>query len=291
MEDKLAFVQFLHPGAEHSSGNWNTGTHGRRFVKVYGSYLESEQIHQDDLTFWCEWEPEAKLIKTFDNPARHEPKYLWKPYYCSPNRKSQLQNTDPFVFGEQFYYVCCQQWKKENPTQLKFLERGSIILFGSHLGRCFVLDTVFVVANSVDITSRNHLRQSVPQTYKDVTLSWIFPDNGSSSCAPNKEIEPCVASEFRLYIGANYNNPVAGMFSYFPCLPYKEEDFGFKRPHIVIDGVITQYLTQSYKYNHQPPRPISIADNYQLWQQVKNQVEDRGLKLGVYAQLPAKKDS
>lgn len=46
MTEKLQFVQFPHPGSEHSSGAWNTkmknnknNEHKRRFVKNSGSYV------------------------------------------------------------------------------------------------------------------------------------------------------------------------------------------------------------------------------------------------------------
>ena len=58
-----------------------------------------------------------------------------------------LHNTDPFIFGDRFLYSNCKQ---ATSTRLRSLGRGSVIAFGSHTARRWVLDTVMVVAGSVD---------------------------------------------------------------------------------------------------------------------------------------------
>jgi hypothetical protein len=78
------------------------------------------------------------------------PHHIFSPYYQRPASYHRLQNTDPFVFGERFLFTICQQHTATGPTQLRFLERGSVILFGSSVGRRFVLDTVFVVSRWID---------------------------------------------------------------------------------------------------------------------------------------------
>ena len=60
------------------------------------------------------------------------------------------QNTDPFVFHEQFLYRCCKQTTKKGQTQLAHLLPGSIVLFGSCVNDLFAIDTVFVVGEYRD---------------------------------------------------------------------------------------------------------------------------------------------
>ena len=278
MKEKIAFVQFLHPGVEHISGEWNTctKTHKRRFIKQYGSYIEGENIYFDELTFWCEWEAQAKKLKNLSCFEKGNPKYLWQPYYCLSADKN-LQNTDPFIFGEHFHYVCCRQWKNKNPTQLQFLKQGSVILFGSNLNGSFVLDTVFVVDKYKDIESIQDVSNEVEQAYTNVTLTQILR---SYSCASSHTWTP---PKFRLYFGAKYTNPLNGMFSFFPCLPYQNQTTGFCRPIIQIEGLIINKLNQNFNLTE-----TLIESNQQLWLEVKKQVETTGLKIGIEAQLPLK---
>ncbi len=155
MNNHTLFVQFLHPGTEHTPNkndnfiSWNTKEHKRKFIKNPGQYLENNCPKNSDLVFWGEWEPQSEVLQRFNPRNSTYPKYLYQPYYSIPLNKKGLQNTDPFIFGDQFHYVCCQQVKKS----LRTLDRGSVILFGSCLNKQFVLDTVFVVDSYHDIKS------------------------------------------------------------------------------------------------------------------------------------------
>lgn len=63
MNNQTLFVQFLHPGAEHTPElkndnfiSWNTEKHKRKFIKNPGQYLENNCPKNSDLVFWGEWE-------------------------------------------------------------------------------------------------------------------------------------------------------------------------------------------------------------------------------------------
>jgi hypothetical protein len=327
-KDKLLFVQFLHPGDEHTPchtkgkhiGNhicWNTGEHKRKFLKNPGRYLEGNKPVDSDLIFWGEWEPQSDVIKTLIQTKPEYPKYLYQPYYWIPPNQQNLQNTDPFVFGKQFYYVCCQQDKY---PQLKFLKQGSVILFGSKKSNKpeesnkFVLDTVFVVDYYYNSLLNNrsdidNLKNKFSNTYKvsdayiDVTLSRILDNNCNNDCSQssnncNKGCSPSSTtnyaqnSGYRLYFGATFKNQINGMFSFFPCLPYDENrQEGFARPEIIIPGVINPNLSQGVKFtpNSKSKTQASIVANKIHWDDVKSQVQQQGLKLGIHTALPPKK--
>lgn len=160
MDDQLCFVQFPHPGPEHQPDaenfkDWNRGTHKRKFLKGHGRYVKDNREFNDDIAFWGEWEPQSRVIKSYRDVKTDDPACLYEPYYESVDDKLKCQNTDPFVFGEQFYYTACRQHHNKKPTQLRYLNRGSVILFGSCLHSRFVLDTVFVVAGHIDHTKLN----------------------------------------------------------------------------------------------------------------------------------------
>ena len=294
------FVQFIHPGGEHSpkpkNSNhipWNDKKdHKRKFLINPGKYLENDStIKEDKLIFWGEWEAQSDVIQHFDSENNGYPQYLCQPYYSIPQNTEGLQNTDPFVFGKQFYYVMCQQSNKN----LRNLERGSVILFGSCLNQKFVLDTVFVVSNYYDLENiksnkcLQQVRELVSSTYFDVTIDRLLSDDCSRT-SQNNDDRPMSMSR-RLYLGATYENPVKEMFSFFPCLPYKNNIAdGFKRPVIQIDDVISDNNPQGIKYKHKN-YPKNLESNQILWNKVKQQVENKNLNLGVYADLPTNRQN
>lgn len=276
METKLLFIQFLHPGGEHKSDpgrkdikSWNTGDHKRKFMVNGGRYFSGGQIVEESLSFWGEWEPQSTVTR-IENPIRDGgPRYAHRPYYILPESLRNLQNTDPFVFGSQFHYTWCKQLTKKGPTQLRYLDRGSVILFGSCVRERFALDTVFVVDSWIDYTLPNHnhaLDDRISQTYEEVTICRI------GGCHSN-----------RLYFGATFDNPVEGMFSFFPCCPHKEMPQGFVRPTISLPCVVSDRNKRGRKYTYGTTAEFKIH-----WKSVVDQVERQNLSLGVYTELPPK---
>ena len=286
-KDRLCFVQFIHPGSEHEPDSkdgrsWNTGEHKRKFLKQPGRYLKAldGRPTSSDLVFWGEFEPPTQLLKTFPDPGPDEPRYLFAPA-LRPFRPNDppLMNTDPFVFGNRFFYVICKQNNKKGPTAMQRLARGSVILFGSGRHRSqFVVDTVFVVADYVDWNLSNYrekLKGVVPPEYFHTTLGPIAYEMKVRNLSPSQT--------FRLYVGATAARPYEGMFSFFPCRPFAEKaDRGFPRPAVRREGIVTDNLTQGQRMNPQP----DVAAVKALWTDVARQVLAQGLDLGVQADLP-----
>lgn len=205
------------------------------------------------------------------------PHFLYEPFFVDDRDSAWRQNTDPFVFGERFHYTGCLQHTRLGPTQLRFLAPGSLVLFGSCREKSrFVVDTVFVVRNHVDHGARDWeeaLDGKVSGVYRKVTLEPWY--RGS---VPEGQ-------SHRMYFGATPEEPVAGMFSFFPCSPYDQGERGFARPEIHIPGFITRHLTQGKKI----ARDLSLTEMGELWKQVVGQVESQGLALGTHAELPPKR--
>lgn len=181
------------------------------------------------------------------------------------------------MFGDQFHYTGCLQHTRLGATQLRYLGRGSIILFGSCRERSdFVIDTVFVVDRWIDHHRANHrtpeVRGAVSSAYNEVTLDpWYASD------------VPADRSH-RLYFGATPESTVDGMFSFFPCLPARDANHGFVRPKVHINGRTTPHLRQGKKMT-----PLSdFNEARRLWTEVARQVEHQGLRLGVRAELPGR---
>lgn len=279
-------VQFIHPGGEHEPSangrDWNGGKHRRIFLRSPGSYIQHDGTRRDGvLVLWAEWEAEAELIRSFDRPNGGGPRHLFTPYYQPRHSYLGLQNTDPFVFGDHFHYAGCQQYRKGHPTQLQRLPRGSVILFGSRLDKTrFVLDTVLVVQKSIEhsYAEMGEVRQQISATYDEVTLRpWYAAlDAGLSGNSTTR---------YRLYWGATPDEPINGMFSFFPTLAEHEAPAGFPRPTIRLDRAITDHLSQGFKITQ-----ATAAEIRRLWESVCVQVHEQGLHLGTAAALPQRHD-
>lgn len=282
MDDLLCFVQFLHPGAEHTPPRdglmpWNTGAHRRKFVCAPGAATDRRDVVRSELVLWGEWEPQSRVVETYPAPVSDGPRWLHEPGWQPLEPGRWAQNTDPFVFGDHFHFTGCQQHKRRDglvqPTQLRALARGSVILFGSCRRDRFVLDTVLVVDRCLDHRASDHtavLAGQVSETYRSVVLEPWYRGN-----------VPDYASH-RLYFGATPERPVNGMFSFAPCRRRADAPQGFARPIIELLGVITDNHKQSYKLNPQ----ASIGACAELWEAVAEQVLRSGSLLGTHFDLP-----
>jgi hypothetical protein len=289
-QNELCFVQFIHPGKEHRPDrgrfkDWNRVDHKRKFVENMGSCIRSGEIFDGLIRFWTEWEPQSEVIATITGPDLDYPRFVYRPFYVIPSSYRGLQNTDPFVFGH-FFYTGCQQHTSKGPTQLRYLDRGSVVLFGSCVSGRFAIDTVLVVDKWIDHNVADFetlLRDEVPRAYWEVTLAaWYQDDDVENACAPSGQNR-----SYRLYFGATVDHPVNGMFSFFPCAPAEMSPNGFARPVIENPAVITNNHKQKYRLN----RGLSAYGIQQHWRELCRQVESAGLWLGVHAETPERRDT
>ena len=280
MTEKLCFVQFIHPGGEHAPDepglkHWNRDAHRRKFLKGDGRWIDAAgKTQTGELVFWGEWEPPSRIVAAFAPRVPDGPAYLHEPILDVPSDGRWRQNTDPFVFGDTFHYTGCLQHTKRGDTQLRHLKRGSALLMGSCRERSrFVIDTVFVVDHWIDHTAldyREVLDGAVSEVYWDATIEpWYLGD------VPEKR-------SHRLYFGATPEDPIEGMFSFFPCSTLARHANGFARPEIRLRSVITSQMTQGRRLNPQ----ARVEDAAALWRQVVDQVRTQGLELGTFAALP-----
>lgn len=286
--DELCFVQFMHPGGEHWPDRngymaWNQRGHRRKFIENTGRCHGASS--NEPVRFWAEWEPESRATE-IAQPLDDGPRVVHRPYYVVPESFQRLQNTDPLVFGG-FYYTACQQRTRRGATQLRHLKRGSVILFGSCVRNQFAIDTVFVVEGWKDHNARNFracLKDQVPEAYYDITLDpWYSNDEVAGPCGAST-CGAATPDSWRLYFGATVDNPVDGMFSFFPCMPANQCPRGFARPVIELPGAITHSLRQGKRLN----RGLLPGQLTEYWKCVRKKVESSGLRLGVHADMPAR---
>lgn len=274
MDDPVFVVQFPHPGAEHVAGDgdrmpWNTGNHGRKFLRSVGRSIdENGRVQSGELDFWGEWEAPSRIIQRWP-PEGRLPQNLHTPVWERPRTTSYRQNTDPWVFGETFRYSNCKQLTyRQNPSALQELPPGSVILFGSKLDGDFVLDTVFVVKDSVRYSPNDPPKTD--EAFSVCTIESLVTDD-------------CGDYPFTLYRGATFDNPVAGMFSFSPCRVATDAEARFARPAIFLPGYINPASAQSPSGARQP-RTIEQASGQ--WRSVRDQAFLAGCELGVSFDTP-----
>lgn len=301
-------VQFPHPGSEHSSKTgviWNSGDHKRKYMEVKGSYLKDDPSSKpidDTVYFWGEWEAESH-VTPISKKQKNYPGNIFTPYYKSfigKDNTDNKDNTDPFVFGDQFYYCICKQGRYPS---LRNLDRGSMILFGSHKDGCFVLDTLFVVKDFIEYEVENiqKIQSNFNSVFYDVSLLPLNTeesnnsagDKNKSGCAvsinkdDNDDSKPtCNKSKnlkYRIYSAVMYDDreDFDGMFSYAPCLSGSLGQNGFSRPEINQ----SQYVNINLKQGIKNTSNINIKN---VWDDITKQILDQGKYLMIKNTLPQK---
>lgn len=294
MPDRRCFVQFPHPGGEHEPDRggkvgWNKlhRPHKRKFMRLRAEWIDEDgNRHSGDLHAWGEWEPESEVIPDFvpQDSDPHAPRHLWRPYWIPRNTYRGLHNTDPFIFGERFLYSNCGQ-AAPSKAGLKRLGEGSVIAFGSGkmVGgkRKWVLDTVLVIKDSIafdPLDPRGALAGNVPDAFLSVIGGPLADD-------PKLARKP-VEGGFRLYQGATPDDPVCGMYSFFPASPASDESC-FPRPVVSLDG--DHFNPRSWQTPKGTRRELLTDELRRLWDSLVEQVRGAGLVLGTYAQLPGRR--
>ncbi|WP_157493978.1 hypothetical protein [Fulvivirga imtechensis] len=246
--------------------------HSGWFLKNLGDTF-STVPQRADLLFWGEWEPQSRFELTgnpFDSKLPHAIHY---PIFSQ--RGQGRHNTDPFVFGEHFYYTNCKQKRTGKGKMLLNLQAGSVILFGSEMDkRHFVLDTVFVVNSSETVADyRNHKEE-----YNDM-LRQATIDLGSG-LAPWKKLYKGEMYDFNRH----YSDDSPYIFSFFPC-KIDCGKTGFERPKLDIT-----------KFKLQKPGAGTVlyaiddeASNF--WHELLAFLINQGYSLGIKLDMPQNNDA
>jgi hypothetical protein len=275
------FVQFPHPGGEHNPPTddmpWNVNDHRRKFLISPGRYLDANGSQEEgELVFWGEWEPPSRVERRWPASGRL-PRALHRPYWIVPETSGYRQNTDPWVWGDRMLYSCCKQTVglENRPTSMQRLTRGSVVCFGSTVDHEFCVDTVLVVASAEPWVPAHAVGLDVDDAFITCTV-------GSVASSPDAQ------AEFTLYRGATVDDPVDGMFSFFPARNAQPEPRRFARPPIRLDGLINPASRQSTLGSR---RPLAIDEVHSAWRAVVKQVHEADLVLGVSTEIPACEDT
>lgn len=275
---------FRFDDGSNSSGirYWNNEKkHKRKFIKNKGWYLENldgENFNpipkEADLYFWGEWEAQSHFQLTgnkFSNKLL--PHAIHSPFFSESGIGKH--NTDPFVFGDNFYYTNCKQKQTGHNRILLSLADKSIILFGSEIGRKhFILDTLFVVGSSETVGDYRKHPKNYPELLRKMVIDFVgYP----------------LDDWYRLYKGKMYNfnspfneesNPYT--FCFFPCKVGEEGAKGFERPIIDIDR---------FKLKKAGAGTVLMKVNYKsetdFWQDIVAELIGQGYSLGIKTIMPS----
>ena len=212
-----------------------------------------------------------------------------------PKRDAQKrcrQNTDPFVFHEQFLYRCCQQTHATGQTQLAHLLPGSIVLFGSKVNELFAIDTVFVVGDYRDYYDRKggmHFDPNLKAYAEIVGVGLKSSGHGNCSGCGNNPKNRSKCSQMRLYYGASPDKRCDGMYSFVPCKRLSDNAQGWARPTLtrddmrdIYDDCISDNLQQGRKYC----KDATLKGNIAAWNRIRELFADRGYLEGVKFECP-----
>jgi hypothetical protein len=243
---------------------WNRNDHYRKFIEINGIYVDSINNAVPKkalLRFWGEYEghTEFELLNPINNdPYWNNPKAVHRPFYCNQNINNQ--NTDPFLFGDNFYYAIC---KKAN---LKDLCSGDIVLFGSEFGGKlnvkFYLDTLFIIKNSQPSILDDNLYDL---DYQESTLKRIGISNCTNGTLP-------------IHTGVCFSDSKK-CFSFFPCNSQNSVDNSFGRP--IIDTVSLGLRTPGARTGSKSRLLTTEEDINILWKNIAESVLKQGFSLGV----------
>ncbi len=173
------------------------------------------------------------------------------PIFTELDSHSKVLNTDPFVLGKKFYYVCCKKRAK--------MKAGDMVIFGRSSGvnnSSLHVDTVLIIEGKVN----RFYNQQVffPSGYNEVTLSKM---------PLNEEV----------IVGQMYEDN-KDVFSFVPC----RTDSDFKFPIITVqhNGVDLHGGRQSNCLS------VNDTDFMVIYSKLMNDIISQGYYLGVFMPMP-----
>ena len=173
------------------------------------------------------------------------------------------------------YSNCRQTLPSGAPSALQQLGRGSLVCFGSTLGGAFCVDTVFVVAHAEPWNPDGPAALGHDPAFQTCTADAIT-SGGCTAPGP-----------LTLYYGATIDDPVEGMYSFVPTRRADDPDSRFARPAVTLDGLVNPASTQPARG---AGRPLPVVRVRQAWNDLRRQVLDADLLLGIWFQVPDRHD-
>lgn len=230
-----------------ATASWNVSQrHHRKFMKCCGQYILNQKLLKNDLYFWGEYEPMSDYI-IIDKNKPKAVHYNMHPVRGRVQIPANAHNTDPYVFGNHFKYICCGM-RRYN------YDPGDVVLFGkieqNNSGIfTFLLDTVFVVKEKVQI----NFSLNTTQYY-------------------NASIKPLKKNKQYFYKGKNYNEDNL-YYSFVPC---RLDSSVTNLPKLNLNNLGFN-VKKAYSW---VAKPITFNNN--IWNEILAEVKNSGWMRGVH---------
>lgn len=243
----------------------NYNVHFRKFIQNNGHYingLKDLNPKQAELYFWGEWEGNSFFNPFPRNNHTIFPNGLHKLFHSTVIKG--IQNTDPYIYGDNFKYCVCKQ-----KGRLTNLILDDLILFGTVVPSLneFYIDTVFVIKDhnsSANVQATGGVNYS--QVYKEETLEQL-----------NEYLKmPTYANNSKVYHSKTWWDDKE-YFSFVPCkLTY--DKVGFERLYIELSNRTFQLSSNPTGKSFLSNCLISSQD---LWKEIVKISIEQGFVLGV----------
>jgi hypothetical protein len=267
---------------------WNNEKfHKRKFINQSGWYLEKEgdsfnpTPKRGSLYFWGEWEPQSRFELTGNSISnKNLPHAVHNPIFSK--RGMGGHNTDPFVFGNRFYYTNCKQTENGKGLKMLHLDPNSIIIFGSEIDRSkFVIDTVFVVKSSSSVKDYRSETDDYPELLRKATI-----DSPIGLADWNK-----IYAGKMHDIDSQFLEGSMEMFSFVPCMVDCPKE-GFPRPTIDVAKFGLQKpgagtVLQSINFE----RGFVESPEHNFWLDLISELASQGYSLGIKLDMPESNDT
>lgn len=268
---------------EFSGGTreWNNlMSHKRKFIFVKdATYIDSLKSapKKGDITFWGEWEPHSnfKVISKHTKDF-HGPRMMHYPFFDKGYNGKKKHTTDPYVFGDNFWYTHCKQSTKKPNQNLKSLSENSIVIMGSERNhdKKFLVDTIFVVKKRYSQEEMSNMYETLPSLLVKTNL---YMDESHKLLFDRKN------SDFGFYKGKNYKEN--DIFSFVPAKIHNKNNPGHERLEIdTYDKFYNFQRAGAGSVNRCVMKTSSLNDVDAYWMSLVEETFRQGFVLGV--QIP-----
>lgn len=275
---------------------WNDGEHARKFIECKCDIVDGNnnvsQVKRQRI--WGEWEQPSRVFK-IETDAK-EPmmaNYVHLPLFgklenTAGNEKyMNYQNTDPYLFGDAFYYCCCKQLANNTRANLISLEEDDIIIFGGLLGTAesgykYAIDTIFVVDSAVCKYGTQDTSEESKDIIAGLNGKYVHGVLNTVLYGNDESLGRDVKNYFVLYKAKMYKTNSEDIFSFFPV---KKED-NYKKVEISYEKMqeILHIKQTGKKILNRSQASCHELNTQDVWSELQKYiVDEKGYLMGVKA--------
>jgi hypothetical protein len=282
MLERRCFVQFIHPGGEHRPDGgglriWNRGLHRRKFLKSRGRYLDRGALKEGEIVFWGEWERSrgSSLATSIMSPT------------ARGSSTSRSLSTTATARGARTPIRSSSAPSSTTRAACNTPAGGRRSCGSWRLAR----------SSCSAPAERRPASWSIPSSSS--ASSWIIPRRTGSRSSMGGSPAPTGRSRSSRGIAGPFQRrkATASTSGPRPTTRLASCSVSFPASRTTRTGAGSHGLRCASRAHHAPPHPgkkiardLSLAEIGELWGQVVRQIQDQGISLGTYAELPSQRE-